>query len=110
MTTSLDDPVHDFDVNARGTLNVLEAVRAQDTAAARPLHLHQQGLRRHGDVAARRLRGQRYEPCDAALRARGFGEDRPLDFHSPYGCSKGAADQYVLDYARSYGLPPRSSA
>ncbi len=49
-------------------------------------------------------RGQRYEPVDAEVRARGFAEERPLDFHSPYGCSKGAADQYVLDYARSYGL------
>ena len=39
------------------------------------------------------------------LRARGIGEDRPLDFYTPYGCSKGAADQYVLDYARCYGVP-----
>jgi CDP-paratose 2-epimerase len=46
----------------------------------------------------------RYEPKDAILRLRGFSEERRLDFHSPYGCSKGAADQYVLDYARSYGL------
>jgi CDP-paratose 2-epimerase len=51
-----------------------------------------------------RLRGQRYEPCDEALRSQGFSEERRLDFHSPYGCSKGAADQYVLDYARSYGM------
>jgi CDP-paratose 2-epimerase len=49
-------------------------------------------------------RDQRYEPCDDILRGRGFDEGRPLDFHSPYGCSKGAADQYVLDYARSYGM------
>src|SRR5881227_502515 len=46
----------------------------------------------------------RYQPLDAALRT-GIAEDRPLDFHSPYGCSKGAADQYVLDYARTFGLP-----
>jgi CDP-paratose 2-epimerase len=51
------------------------------------------------------LRNGRWEPRDEALAARGFGEDRPLDFHSPYGCSKGCADQYVLDYARSFGLP-----
>ena len=55
------------------------------------------------DVPLRRAR-RRYEPADDTLRARGIGEDRPLDFHSPYGCSKGAADQYVLDYARTYGL------
>ena len=48
--------------------------------------------------------GQRYLPCDAGLRERGVSEARPLDFHSPYGCSKGTADQYVLDYARSYDL------
>jgi CDP-paratose 2-epimerase len=51
------------------------------------------------------VNGLRYEPVDAYLRQHGIGEARPLDFHSPYGCSKGAADQYVLDYARTYGLP-----
>lgn len=51
------------------------------------------------------LNGQRYEPQDAGIRENGIGEWRPLDFHSPYGCSKGAADQYVVDYARTFGLP-----
>jgi CDP-paratose 2-epimerase len=51
-----------------------------------------------------RFDGRRYEPADPELRARGFSEERRLDFHSPYGCSKGTADQYVLDCARSYGL------
>jgi CDP-paratose 2-epimerase len=46
-----------------------------------------------------------YGPCDPHLRRYGIGEDRSLDFHTPYGCSKGAADQYVLDYARSFGVP-----
>src|SRR5881227_673504 len=50
------------------------------------------------------INGNRYQPLDAALRT-GISEERPLDFHSPYGCSKGAADQYVLDYARTFGLP-----
>jgi CDP-paratose 2-epimerase len=49
--------------------------------------------------------GRRYLPSAAEIRARGISEARPLDFHSPYGCSKGAADQYVLDYGRSYGVP-----
>jgi CDP-paratose 2-epimerase len=49
--------------------------------------------------------GRRYVPSDPALREHGIGEARPLDFHSPYGCSKGAADQYVIDYARTFDLP-----
>jgi CDP-paratose 2-epimerase len=49
--------------------------------------------------------GQRYEPSDAHIRENGISEARPLDFHSPYGCSKGTADQYVIDYARTFGLP-----
>jgi CDP-paratose 2-epimerase len=48
---------------------------------------------------------ERHLPADPAVRQHGIGEDRPLDFHTPYGCSKGVADQYVLDYARSYGVP-----
>lgn len=103
VTTSLTDPVHDFEVNARGTLNVLEAVRSQ---AEPPPLIFTSTNKVYGGMedVALRLRGVRYEPCDEALRARGFGEDRRLDFHSPYGASKGAADQYMLDYARSYNL------
>jgi CDP-paratose 2-epimerase len=56
------------------------------------------------DVELRR-RALRYEPTDPGLRRNGVGEHRPLDFHSPYGCSKGSADQYVIDYARTFGLP-----
>jgi CDP-paratose 2-epimerase len=52
-----------------------------------------------------RLNGARYEPDDEQIRANGIGENQPLDFYSPYGCSKGAADQYILDYARTFGLP-----
>jgi CDP-paratose 2-epimerase len=61
----------------------------------------------YGDLADLefRLADDRYEPVDTAVRERGISEARPLDFHTPYGCSKGAADQYVLDYARSYDLP-----
>jgi CDP-paratose 2-epimerase len=103
VTTSLVDPVHDFEVNVRGTLNVLEAARAQ---SERPAVLFTSTNKVYGGMedVSLRLRGARYEPTDDTLRARGFGEDRTLDFHSPYGCSKGAADQYVLDYARSYGM------
>ena len=111
VTTSLGDPGDDFDVNARGTLNVLEAVRAlrDETGYAAPV-LFTSTNKVYGelsDVAEARSPGgaRRYEPADAALAATGIAESRPLDFHSPYGCSKGAADQYVCDYARSFGLP-----
>jgi CDP-paratose 2-epimerase len=111
VTTSLGDPGDDFDVNARGTLNVLEAVRAlrDATGYAAPV-LFTSTNKVYGelsDVAEARSPGgaRRYEPADAALAATGIAESRPLDFHSPYGCSKGAADQYVCDYARSFGLP-----
>jgi CDP-paratose 2-epimerase len=103
VTTSLADPGHDFDVNARGTFNVLEAARRQKNP---PAVLFTSTNKVYGgmeDVTLRR-RGDRYEPADEILRARGFSENRRLDFHSPYGCSKGAADQYVLDCARSYGM------
>src|SRR5207248_589787 len=52
-----------------------------------------------------RLRRNRYEPVDKIVRGHGVPETQPLDFCSPYGCSKGAADQYVLDYANSFSLP-----
>ena len=52
-------------------------------------------------MSALELDGERYAPTDPAIRARGIDETRPLDFYSPYGCSKGVADQYVLDYAGS---------
>ena len=92
-------------MNARGTLNVLEAIRAQ---ASPPPLLFTSTNKVYGaleDVGDSTDRNLRYEPTDASLRQSGVSESRPLDFHSPYGCSKGTADQYVLDYARSYGLP-----
>ncbi|MEW5792204.1 MAG: NAD-dependent epimerase/dehydratase family protein [Pseudomonadota bacterium] len=103
VTTSLVNPLHDFQVNALGTINLLEAVRAQD---APPPVLVTSTNKVYGalEQVGLRLHGKRYEPEQDLLRGRGIGEDAPLDFHSPYGCSKGAADQYVLDYARSFGL------
>ncbi len=104
VTTSLDDPISDFEINARGTLNLLEAIRNSD--APHPLVFTSTNKVYGGleDVRLRRT-AARYEPEDDTLRAYGVGEVRRLDFHSPYGCSKGAADQYVLDYARTYDLP-----
>jgi CDP-paratose 2-epimerase len=103
VTTSLIDPAADFEVNARGTLNVLEAIRAR---THRPVAIMTSTNKVYGALGDIALEdgGKRWLPADAHLRATGIGENRPLDFQSPYGCSKGAADQYTLDYARSYGL------
>lgn len=104
VTTSLTDPFVDFDVNARGTLNLLEAVRSCDSP---PSVLFTSTNKVYGDLddVTLRRRRSRYEPADEQLLERGISETRPLDFHSPYGCSKGAAEQYVLDYARTFGIP-----
>lgn len=103
VTTSLADPAADFAVNLGGTFALLEALRR-----ARPIAplVFASTNKVYGDLAdlpfARGEAG--YVPRDPALAAHGVAETRPLDFHTPYGCSKGAADQYVLDYARSYGM------
>jgi CDP-paratose 2-epimerase len=103
VTTSLSDPLLDFDVNARGTLALLEAVRACDDP---PPVLFTSTNKVYGDLAHVPLRKTttRYEPVAATLRRDGVPEETPLAFHSPYGCSKGVAEQYVLDYARTFGL------
>ena len=100
MTTSIADPRMDFEVNAMGTHNLLEAVR---------LHVPEAGViysstnKVYGDLEQFTYRETetRYECIEAP---EGFDENVQLDFHSPYGCSKGAADQYMLDYARIFGL------
>jgi len=104
VTTSLADPVRDFEVNAWGTLNLLEAIRAR--GGAEPI-LFTSTNKVYGGLTDLELSrtGSRYEPVDPGYRSAGVSEDRPIELHSPYGCSKGAAEQYVLDYARSYGLP-----
>ncbi len=104
VTTSLTDPFLDFDVNARGTLNLLEAIRALDD---RPSLLFTSTNKVYGhlDDVSLCQRGLRYVPEAESVARRGISESRPLDFHSPYGCSKGAAEQYVLDYARTFDLP-----
>lgn len=103
VTSSLEDPTTDFDINLRGTLNLLEAARQAESP---PPIVFTSTNKVYGaiDDVVLESTGTRYQPRDRALRATGIGESRPLDFHSPYGCSKGGADQYVLDYARSYGL------
>jgi len=104
VTTSLADPRADMEVNVLGTLNLLEALRARVGGPVPLLFASTNKVYGNLPDLALRLEGDAYLPEDAGLRARGVSEDRPLVFHTPYGCSKGAADQYVLDYARSYGL------
>jgi CDP-paratose 2-epimerase len=104
VTTSLVDPILDFEVNARGTVNLLEAIRALPVRPSLLFTSTNKVYGHLGDVTLRR-RGRRYEPEDRRLARAGISERCALDFHSPYGCSKGAAEQYVLDYARTFGLP-----
>ncbi len=90
VTDSVKDPRHDMEVNLLGTFNVLEAARL---SGQRPFVLFTSTNKVYGECA------------DAAACGAGVNELQPLDFHSPYGCSKGSADQYVRDYARIYDLP-----
>jgi CDP-paratose 2-epimerase len=100
VTTSVRDPRHDFEVNAVGTFNVLEAVRQE---APEALVIYSSTNKVYGGMEDVGIvlddRRYRYDSLP-----HGVAEDRPLDFHSPYGCSKGAGDQYVRDYARIFGL------
>lgn len=100
VTTSVTEPRHDFEVNALGTFNVLEAARL---ASAPPAVMYS---------STNKVYGKMEEMETAVYDGRyvctnmpdGIAETQPLDFCSPYGCSKGAGDQYVLDYGRVYGL------
>lgn len=100
MTTSLESPRHDFEVNVGGGLNVLEAVRRH---AAEATVIYSSTNKVYGDLESLRFEEQptRYAAVDYP---RGFDESLPLEFCSPYGCSKGSVDQYMLDYARMFGL------
>jgi CDP-paratose 2-epimerase len=101
VTTSVTDPRHDFDVNALGTFNVLEAARL---SGRRPTLIFASTNKVYG--AMEDLETVELETRHAFRDLPGgVPESRGLDFHSPYGCSKGAADQYVRDYARIYDLP-----
>ncbi len=101
VTTSLEDPVEDFRTNLGGTFNILEAARKMERP---PAILFTSTNKVYGALEGFGVEhdGDRYI---FAGGRKGVGEDAPLDFHSPYGCSKGAADQYVRDYARIYDVP-----
>lgn len=100
VTTSVVDPRLDFEINALGTFNLLEAVRR---ASPESIVLNASTNKVYGKLEGVEveLRDGRWELRDLP---RGVSERQPLDFHSPYGCSKGVADQYTIDYGRIYGL------
>jgi len=101
VTTSVANPREDFEINALGTFNVLEAARA---SGMRPLVAYASTNKVYGGMEEVRVAEEttRYRYADFPF---GLPETQPLDFHSPYGCSKGAGDQYTRDYARIYDLP-----
>lgn len=100
MTTSIANPRLDFEVNALGTINLLEAVRK---IVPKTMVIYSSTNKVYGD-----LRTFTFDEMETRYTCReaphGFDEQTPLDFHSPYGCSKGSADQYMLDYYRIFGL------
>jgi CDP-paratose 2-epimerase len=99
VTKSLTNPIEDFEINLRGTLNLLEILRTMPNP---PSLLYTSTNKVYGNLSDIPLRAtsSRYEPVDPQV----LGASKSLDFYSPYGCSKGGADQYVIDYARSFGI------
>jgi CDP-paratose 2-epimerase len=105
VTTSILDPVTDYEINALGTFRLLEELRRRyaGTPEKAPLLIYASTNKVYGHLAmGETLRDGRWDFRDLP---RGVSETEPLSFESPYGCSKGAADQYVIDYHRSFGLP-----
>ncbi len=100
VTTSLLDPKLDFEINLGGTFNILEAARK---AGNQSFLLFTSTNKVYGELGMHPLVGEKSRYRFKHIR--GVTESQPLDFHSPYGCSKGAADQYVHDYARMFGIP-----
>ena len=100
MTTSITNPRMDFEVNVMGSHNLLEAVRLYAPTAT---VVYSSTNKVYGDLDQFTYRETKTR-FECIERMNGFDENTPLEFHSPYGCSKGAADQYMLDYARIFGL------
>ena len=100
MTTSIESPRRDFEINVVGSINVLEAVRqySPETAVIYASSNKVYGNLSHLDLVEMETR---YQP---RTLTEGVDESVAIEFHTPYGCSKGAADQYTLDYARGFGL------
>ena len=101
VTTSVTNPREDFEINALGTFNVLEAARLNER---KPIIIYASTNKVYGEMVDVKVveDDTRWHYADLPM---GCPETQPLDFHSPYGCSKGCGDQYVRDYARIYDLP-----
>lgn len=100
VTTSVENPREDFEINALGTFNVLEAIRKSGN---NPVLIYSSTNKVYGGLEDLKIIEQKTRYAFKNL-PNGVSEERGLDFHSPYGCSKGTADQYVRDYSRIYGL------
>lgn len=100
VTLSVKNPREDFESNCLGTFNLLEAMR--ETKSQAPM-IYASTNKVYGDMEELKIKKLKYRYAYQDY-AQGITEQRQLDFHSPYGCSKGAADQYVRDYSRIYGL------
>lgn len=100
VTTSVKNPREDFEINAFGTFNMLEAVRL---SGSNPVFIYSSTNKVYGELEGSKIT-EKESRYILDTMPNGIDEDQPVDFHSPYGCSKGAADQYVRDYSRIYGL------
>ncbi len=101
VTSSVTDPRYDFEVNAQGTFNIVEAVRQ---AGQKPLVLYASTNKVYGEIKDIPVKEEELRYV-FPNQMKGISEKQLLDFHSPYGCSKGCGDQYVRDYSRIYGIP-----
>ena len=102
VTTAVQDPATDFEINVRGTFNVLESARL---SGQKPFVLFTSTNKVYGALTRLPIEEVGTQYRSSLPDFHGVDELEPLDFHSPYGCSKGAADQYVRDYGRIYGMP-----
>lgn len=100
VTTSVVNPREDFDINALGTFNLLEAIR---NSKQKPVIINASTNKVYGKMESVKIKEKKARYVYEGL-PHGVSEGIPLDFYSPYGCSKGSADQYIIDYARIYGM------
>ncbi|MDQ3190637.1 MAG: GDP-mannose 4,6-dehydratase [Bacteroidota bacterium] len=103
-TSSIYNPIEDFEINARGTLNILNSIALLETPI--PL-VFASSSKVYGEMKhlEMKIKGNSYEPVLKEVKSFGINENSILDLNNPYGCSKGVAEQYVLDFARTFQLP-----
>jgi CDP-paratose 2-epimerase len=101
VTLSVQNPQYDFNVNALGTFNILECIRKY---CPKTIFINASTNKVYGKISDKKIVEEEMRYHYQNKKDLGVGEEQQLDFYSPYGCSKGVADQYILDYARIYGL------